>query len=162
MLKHFLFEPGNWLGTGQVTFSFSPDLLYFRTKWSTVKPDDESFQSTQTVEIIGGDRMVNIFIIKPIDQSSFDIVLQNELLGVFSGTGVIEPNLIAWEFRNPGTLEGYEVYERLQEQEYSMHAEYLSSDGSRTLIRGKIWKATEQTEEASDEEAIDEEASEES
>ena len=152
MSKHFLFEPGNWLGTGQVTFSFSPDLLYFRTKWSTAQPDDATYQCTQTVEIIGGDRMVNIFVIRLTAENAFDIILQNELLGVFNGTGVVEPNLVAWEFRHPGTLEGFEVYERLQEQEYAMHAEYLASDGSRTMIRGKIWKATEKLEEIEDDE----------
>lgn len=156
MRTHFLFEPGNWLGTGQVTFSFSPDLLYFRTKWVTTKPDEESFHCTQTVEIVGGDRMVNVFIVKPMtDPASFDIVLQNELLGVFSGTGVVEPNLLAWEFRNPGTLEGFEVYERVHEQEYAMRAEYLSNDGSRTLIRGKIWKASGELEELGLDEAAE-------
>lgn len=152
MQKHFLFEPGNWLGTGQVTFSFSPDLLYFRTKWVTTQPEEGTFQSTQTVEIIGGDRMVNVFVVKMAEQNGFDIILQNELLGVFNGTGVIEPNLVAWEFRNPGTLEGYEVYERVQQEEYAMHAEYLASDGSRTMIKGKIWKATEKLEEAEENE----------
>src|SRR5438552_13036296 len=111
MKRHFIFETGDWLGTGQVTFTISPDLLYFRTKWSCVKPDDETYQCTQTVEIIGGDRMVNIFTVKAIDDHSFDIVLQNELLGLFSGTGVQEDDLVAWEFRHSGTFEGYEVYE---------------------------------------------------
>lgn len=143
MAKHFLFEPGDWLGTGQVTFTISPDLLYFRTKWSCVMPDEESYQCTQTVEIVGGDRMVNIFSIKLLDDNNFDIVLQNELLGVFSGNGVIEDDLVAWEFRRVGTFEGYEVYERLDDEEYAMHAEYLSSDGARTRISGKIWKSSE-------------------
>ncbi len=138
-----MFEPGEWLGTGQVTFSVSPELLYFRTKWSCVRADEEAYQCTQTVEIIGGDRMVNIFTIKPINKVSFDIVLQNEILGVFSGTGVLEENLVAWEFRSVGTFEGYEVYEKLHDEEYAMHAEYLSSDAARTRISGKIWKASE-------------------
>lgn len=139
---HFIFQPGDWLGTGQVTFSFSPDLLYFRTKWSCMKPDSDTFQCTQTVEIIGGDRMVNVFTIKLTDKVAFDIVLQNEVLGVFSGRGLLEENLVAWEFRNVGVFEGYEVYEKLHDEEYAMHAEYLSTDGARTKISGKIWKAS--------------------
>ncbi len=143
MYNHFIFSPGDWLGTGQVTFTMSPDLLYFRTKWSCIRPDDESYVCTQTVEIIGGDSMVNIFTVKLMNKETFDIVLQNEILGVFSGVGIIEENLIAWEFRNVGIFEGYEVYEKLHDEEYAMHAEYLSGEGARTRISGKIWKASE-------------------
>lgn len=143
MFKHFLFTPGDWLGTGQVTFSISPDLLYYRTKWSCARPDDETYQCVQTVEVIGGDRMINIFTIKLIDTSRFDIVLQNEILGTFSGTGVVEENLVAWEFRHVDSFEGFEVYEKLHDEEYAMHAEYLSQEGARTRISGKIWKASE-------------------
>lgn len=147
MTSHFLFTPGQWLGTGQVTFTVSPELLYFRTNWSCVQADSETYQCIQTVEVIGGDRMVNIFTVKPLDKASFDIVLQNEILGVFSGLGVIEENLVAWEFRHAGTFEGYEVYEKTQDDEYAMHAEYLSTDGARTKISGKIWKASEEIDE---------------
>lgn len=157
MYRHFLFESGDWLGTGQVSFTISPDLLYFRTKWRISQPDDEAFHCTQTVEIIGGDRMVNIFIVKPADLGNFEIILQNELLGVFSGKGVAEEKLVAWEFRQEGTFEGYEVYERLQPEEYAMHAEYLSADGARTMIRGKIWKAKEAIFDADESEQIEEE-----
>ena len=147
----FLFEPGDWLGTGQVAFTVSPELLYFRTKWSCARPDDETYQCTQTVEIIGGDRMVNVFTIKPIDKDKFDIVLQNEILGVFSGLGVVDERTVAWEFRTVGTFEGLEVYKRVHDEEYEMHAEYLSSDGARTRISGKIWKATDKFQDNQDE-----------
>jgi hypothetical protein len=142
MPAQFLFEPGVWLGAGQVTFSISPDLLYYRTKWSIVEGQLGRLQCTQTVEIVGGDQMINVFSVIRKDQNSFDITLENELLGIFSGQGVLEKELIAWEFREPGKLEGYEVYERTSEEEYSMRAEYISSsDGARTKIQGKIWKA---------------------
>lgn len=142
MPAQFLFEPGVWLGAGQVTFSISPDLLYYRTKWSIVEGQLGSFVCTQTVEIVGGDQMINVFSVIPKDQHSFNITLENELLGLFSGQGVLEKELIAWEFRETGKLEGYEVYERTSDDEYSMRAEYISSsDGARTKIHGKIWKA---------------------
>jgi hypothetical protein len=140
MVSHFLFESGEWLGAGQVTFTMSPDLLYFRTKWSVAKQEDATFLCSQTVEIIGGDSMLNVFSISPTSDRTFGIVLSNEVLGEFMGTGIVEPEIVAWEFRDVGTFEGYEVYERTQEDEYSMHAEYLSSDGARTMIRGKIWR----------------------
>src|SRR5262245_34537670 len=147
MVDHFLFQSGEWLGAGQVTFSMSPDLLYFRTKWAVAPQGDETFQCTQTVEIIGGEQMVNVFFVMPSpDESVFEIVLHNELLGIFDGTGVMEEKVVAWEFRHTGVFEGYEVYERVADSEYSMHAEYLASDGARTQIRGKLWKSSEKKE----------------
>lgn len=142
MSEHFLFKPGIWLGAGSVTFSISPELLYFRTRWEITSQDDNTLQCNQRVEIVGGDQMVNVFIVTPKNSESFDITLHNELLGVFSGTGVIEEGLVGWEFRAKGELEGYEVFEKTSSDEYSMHAEYISSDGARTTIRGKIWKSS--------------------
>ncbi len=140
MIPHFIFHPGEWLGTGQVSFSMSPDVLHFRTKWVVAVTENRWFHCTQTVEIVGGDRIVNNFLIKPQGTDAFEIILENELLGTFSGTGVIEDRTVAWEFREKGAFEGYEVYRRTDDSEYTMHAEYLSSDQMRTMIRGRIWK----------------------
>jgi hypothetical protein len=142
MHNHFLFQPGEWLGAGHVTVSTSPELLYFRTFWSIAQQEEEDFQCTQTVEIIGSDRMVNIFSVLPNpEENVFDILLSNELLGVFDGAGVVDETLIAWEFRHQGIFEGFEVYERVAEDEYRMKAEYLASNWARTMIAGKIWKS---------------------
>lgn len=140
MHGHFLFEPGEWLGAGQVSFSVSPDILHFRTKWVVTQVDKNVFHSTQTVEIVGGDRIINNFEVLPDNKDSFAIVLENELLGMFRGKGLVEEHLVAWEFREKGTFEGYELYKRVNDSEYTLHAEYLSSDQARTLIRGRIWK----------------------
>jgi hypothetical protein len=138
--SHFLFTPGEWLGTGQVSFSMSPDVLQFRTKWAIFQDEPTLYRCTQTVEIVGGDRIINVFEVVPHDSRSFDIILENEVLGTFLGTGVTEERLVAWEFRQKGTFEGYEVYKKVDDSEYSMHAEYLSSDDTRTTIRGRLWK----------------------
>lgn len=159
MSRHFIFEPGVWIGAGQVTFSISPDLLYFRTRWDIMyREEDELFQCSQRVEVVGGDQMVNVFsvlvaptLLKQLDTTekypeegiAFEITLQNALLGIFAGSGVAEDKLVAWEFRSKGALEGYEVYEKTQEDEYAMRAEYVSGDGSRTSITGKIWKGSD-------------------
>ena len=142
MKNHFLFQSGEWLGTGQVSFSMSPDVLHFRTKWEIHSDEPRYFHCKQIVEIVGGDRILNSFEITLPLPNAFDIVLTNELLGTFSGTGVIEERLVAWEFREKGVFEGYEVYKCVDDNEYTMHAEYLSSDQTRTLIRGRIWKRT--------------------
>jgi hypothetical protein len=154
MHGHFLFEPGEWLGAGQVSFSVSPDILHFRTKWVVTQVDKNRFHSTQTVEIVGGDRIVNIFEVIPQDKGNFDIVLDNELLGTFKGKGIIEDHLVAWEFREKGTFEGYELYKKVNETEYTLHAEYLSSDQARTLIRGRIWKRLPRYEDEAEEERL--------
>lgn len=143
MKHHFLFQPGEWLGTGQVSFSMSPDVLHFRTKWEIDADAPNHFHCKQIVEIVGGDRIINSFEILLHAPHTFDIVLTNDLLGTFSGEGVIEERLLAWEFREKGIFEGYEVYKCVDDNEYTMHAEYLSSDQTRTLIRGRIWKRTD-------------------
>lgn len=141
MTHHFLFKPGTWLGAGSVAFNISEDLLYFRTRWEIIEEQDSTLRCTQTVEVVGGDQMVNVFIVEPKNSEAFDITLHNDLLGVFSGSGVIEDSLVAWEFHSKDSLEGFEVFEKTSSDEYSMHAEYVSSDGARTIIRGKIWAA---------------------
>ncbi len=136
---HFLFTPGQWLGTGEVHFTMSTEVLQFRTKWVVTQEEDDLFNATQVVEVVGGDRIANLFEISKEGPGSFEIILENELLGTFIGNGIIEDERVAWEFRDKGTFEGYEVYNRVSDTEYTMHAEYLSSDQLRTEIRGRIW-----------------------
>lgn len=146
MFDHFLFQPGEWLGAGQVTISGSPELLYFRTHWFIAPQESEDFQCIQTVEIVESDQMTNIFSVLPApDESSFEILLTNESLGVFDGSGVADERVIAWEFRHKGIFEGYEVYERVSDDEYHMRAEYLA-DVVRTRITGKIWRRGQEKE----------------
>jgi hypothetical protein len=146
--EHFLFQPGEWLGAGQVSFSMSPDVLHFRTKWEVAQESHEVYSCTQTVEIVGGDRMINNFEITPDSPTHFAIELENDELGVFQGTGFIDDKTVAWEFRdknqdgapNESSFEGFEVYKKVEEDEYTMHAEYLATDQTRTMIRGRIWR----------------------
>lgn len=138
-----MFESGEWLGTGQVSFTFSSDVLHYRTKWSTFEDEGQDWHCLQRVEIAGGDQLLNQFTISKKDDKHFGIVLSNDQLGTFNGVGIIDDKTIAWEFRKPSVFEGYEVYERLHNKEYTMHAEYLAHDGARTIIRGRIWKKEE-------------------
>lgn len=139
--EHFLFQPGEWLGAGQVSFSMSPDVLHFRTRWQISPPDEGAVSCTQTVEIVGGDRLVNMFEIVPEDNADrFHVVLENDELGTFEGSGLFDEKMVAWEFRDKGVFEGFEVYKRVEDDEYTMHAEYVSSDQTRTMIRGRIWR----------------------
>jgi len=148
MNDHFLFQAGEWLGQGVVKFTASCDVLHFRTRWLVGAGEGGLFHCTQTVEVTGGDRMVNNFEVIPHNGKNFDILFENEQLGSFLGNGLVQEGLVAWEFRHKGSFEGYEVYNKVSGNDYSMHAEYLSNDMSRTMVQGRIWKkGTPQTEE---------------
>lgn len=137
MQPHFLFTPGEWLGEGEVSFSFSPDKLTFKVRWVIFDESNGSFCSVQTVQIDSQEPMVNIFKCTPTEDGRFDIILENADLGSFQGGGIIHEKSLAWEFRHPGALEGYEIYERVSDTEYSLHAEYCGED-VRTIISGHI------------------------
>lgn len=142
MKQHFLFTPGEWLGEGSITFSISPDILDFRMKWTVEQSKDNLFLCTQKVEVLGGDTIVNLYKCMPEKGKAFSVILENELLGTFTGIGVLEENSIAWEFRKKEVFEGFEIYKELSPDEYQMHAEYVSPDETRTKINGRMWKKT--------------------
>ncbi|MEC7839176.1 MAG: hypothetical protein VX777_03955 [Chlamydiota bacterium] len=143
--KHnFLFQPGNWIGEGKVSFSASPDELRFFTRWVINVTEDDKIQCKQTVEIQGvGEHVINSFVISDVQSNSFAIELQNEMLEKVKGEGIIDPKRIAWEFRQHETFEGFEVYQLSDDGEYTFHAEYSSPDQFRTIIDGRIWRKTE-------------------
>ncbi len=144
--KHaFIFQPGNWIGEGKVSFSASPEEVRFFTKWIINDTREEGIQCQQTVEIQGvEEHVINNFILSKISSNDFSILLQNEMLDSVTGTGLIDPKKIAWEFRGHESFEGFEVYELNDSGEYTFHAEYASPDQFRTIIDGRLWKKTEQ------------------
>lgn len=145
MIQHeFIFHPGKWIGEGRVLFSGSAEILRFYTRWE-IGPDNPSgIACTQVVEMQGIEpNMRNAFLITPINPTSFEIALENELLGLVKGKGVINDTTLAWEFHAPGKLEGFEVYEIQDNGDYMLHAEYTSTDQFRTTIDGRIWKKSD-------------------
>lgn len=137
----FLFKPGLWVGEGKVTFSVSPERLRFYTKWTISNGENGLMLCHQQVEMEGGESNVyNNFTISNVQSASFSIELSNDLLGIVHGKGVIDAKTIAWEFRGHPEFEGFEVYELLDNGDYSLHAEYSSVDQFRTVIDGRIWK----------------------
>lgn len=147
--KHtFLFSPGKWLGEGKITFSGSPDLLKFYTRWdiAPAEPEGELHEIVclQIVEMQGAteEHIKNRFTFSQVDSVSFVLELENELIGVVQGKGLMDEKKIAWEFRGHSTFEGFEVYELQENGDYLFHAEYVSPDQFRSLIDGRIWKKT--------------------
>lgn len=140
MTTHFLFHEGEWTGTGRVTFSVSPEVLQFTTKWVVTSLGEQRFRAVQRVEIPGQEVQTNVFTITQQPLGEFQLFLENEVIGIFSGEGVCDDEQVAWEFTHHGTLEGMEVYEKTADNEYDFHAEYIGGDDSSTSIHGTIAK----------------------
>ncbi len=140
-IHRFLFTPGRWIGEGRITFSSSPEYLRFYTGWNVGKSTPPAVEWQQEVEMEGeSESLVNSFSFTDITPTSFTIQLKNSLVGKVTGTGVIDPKTIAWEFRGQEHFEGFEVYELQDNGDYMLHAEYASPDQFRTIIDGRIWK----------------------
>lgn len=141
MGHEFIFQPGLWIGEGKISFSSSPDHLHFYTKWMIASETDGFIHCQQKVETRGvDDLVVNSFKLGKLTPSSFNIELKNELVGKVTGQGIIDSKTIAWEFRGNHQVEGFEVYEIQDNSDYTVHAEYSSTDQFRTIIDGRIWK----------------------
>ena len=140
-MTHFLFQEGEWIGDGQVFFSTNPEVLCFNTTWSVSSLDKRRFRAVQTVRVDDREPMINVFTITKEPAGDFQVYLENDSIGVFSGRGVVDESTVAWEFAHYGSLEGMEIYEQAEEQGYNFHAEYLGEKGLSTTIRGKIHHA---------------------
>lgn len=117
--------------------------LDFVTRWNLGPLDSEGrVSASQEVQIKGmSDIMHNQFLITNMTATHFTIELENAALGNITGKGIINENLIAWEFRNSELdFEGFEFYEKQPDGTYLMRAEYATPDQYRTIIRGKIWE----------------------
>lgn len=144
----FIFEAGKWIGEGKVKFSSSPEQMKFYTKWNIPKSSEESGSKmvicSQQVEMQGNnEQVINRFYFHSFTPTSFKIELENELVGKVEGKGVIDEKTLAWEFRGHPNFEGFEVYELLDNGDYTLHAEYASPDQFRTIIDGRIWKKSD-------------------
>lgn len=141
MFMHaFLFQPGEWLGEGKVTFSASPDVLRFYTRWNVADVSGGLILCQQLVEMQDQlESIHNAFCLTDIKEESFSIELSNDIIGSVGGKGIIDTKTIGWEFRHKDIFEGYEVYELESNGNYLLHAEYASPEQFRTIIDGKIW-----------------------
>jgi len=136
--NHFLFKEGEWVGEGHLAFSLVPDEVPFNISWSVAALDGERYRAVQKVEMEDQDTMVNVFTLTKQSSGEFVLFLENEVLGVFSGEGIRDDRLLAWEFAHYGVLEGLEVYEKKKDDEYRFHAEYLSNEGATTRVEGTL------------------------
>ena len=148
MFNHpFLLNPGSWVGQGNIQLSLVAEELSFATKWNIGGPtSDGKIECIQEIQIKGlADVMHNQFSIFDLSCGEFQIQLQNDALGKITGKGLINDKIIAWEFRiEEMGFEGFELYEKEDDENYLMRAEYATEDQFRTLIQGKVWKQAQQ------------------
>lgn len=140
MFNHtFIFQPGLWEGEGTIAFSHSSEKLAFSTRWEVEEGDVSGVTCIQEVKMVGADENVtNKFTFSELTPKSFEVALENDLMGSVLGKGVVDEKLIAWEFRADQGMEGYEVYELQEDGQYSLRAEYASPDQFKTIIRGTL------------------------
>lgn len=143
----FIFSEGEWLGQGIITLSTSPEEIRFYTKWVIQKENNAEIKATQIVEREGvRENVINKFHIYGIKDQGFKISLESQDLGKVEGSGTWDEKSVAWEFHErvpfEGSLgfEGFEIYTKLENNEYHIHAEYYLEKEYRTFVEGKIWR----------------------
>lgn len=143
MNHHFIFEADEWLGEGTIKLSMSEEPLFFVTRWKRQAHEEGGpIEVIQEVQIKGiNETMVNHFTFSPVDAKNMTITLENNTVGKVEGTGVVNQDVIGWEFNSPQVhFQGFEFYEKQNQDQYLMRGEYASDDDYRTYITGKIWK----------------------
>lgn len=144
-LHQFLLTPSSWLGQGKIQLNMVSEELAFFTRWNAGASDgDGRIECLQEIQVKGlSDIMHNQFFIYNLANGEFSIELENQALGKIAGKGLINDKVIAWEFRVEEIgFEGFELYEKQDEKNYLMRAEYATTDQFRTLIQGRIWQQT--------------------
>jgi hypothetical protein len=146
MTQHqFLLSPSSWLGQGKIQLNMVSEELAFFTRWNAGTVDsDGRIECLQEIQVKGlSDIMHNEFFIYNLASGEFTIDLENQALGKITGKGLVNDKVIAWEFRIEEIgFEGFELYEKQDEKNYLMRAEYATSDQFRTLIQGRVWQQT--------------------
>jgi len=138
----FILLPNSWLGEGKIQLSMVEEELGFYTRWNVAVPDPTGrIECVQEIQVKGlSEIMTNEFAIYDLTSSTFSIELENQALGKVTGVGIINDKVIAWEFRvNELGFEGFEFYEKQNDNSYFMRAEYATSDQFRTIIQGRVW-----------------------
>jgi hypothetical protein len=143
MNHDFIFGADEWLGEGTIRLSMSEEPLHFVTRWKRHAEDASGIiEVIQEVQIKGiNEMMINHFTFSQFDSKKMNIILENNTVGKVEGIGVVNAHVIGWEFNRPDVhFQGFEFYEKQNENQYLMKAEYSSDDEYRTFISGKIWK----------------------
>ena len=151
--KHlFLLSPSTWVGKGIISFNMSVEKLTFSTTWNVKHKKDGSISCKQEIDIDDiPDKMINQFEFSEIANNKFLVNLTNEILGNVDGKGIVDKEILAWEFRGSDLdFEGYEIFEKQGDLKYLTRAEFTSKDQMRTMIEGSIWQKEEEKQTSSE------------
>jgi len=107
-------------------------------RWDIEEKADGSYLATQKVSIEDLESRENRYVISSLEGGEFQLLLSNETVNACTGRGAMNETKIVWEFFYPGTLDGFEIYERLNETEYVFEAEYGKSEEFVTKIKGSM------------------------
>lgn len=142
MDSHFIFFPGVWTGEGVITFSMAEDILPCKMIWSVPPPEGSDIHFSQEIDVESFEnKMTNHFVLSNVTSSTFQIALSNPLIGTVYGSGLYDKERVAWEFRKADQpFEGFEIYEKTPEGNYTVRAEFTAGQGLRTFVRGTIQK----------------------
>jgi hypothetical protein len=137
--EHFLFRPGQWKGKGNISIPLTDEPFPINVQWTISLLEEGKFRAVQVVEIDDQEPMTNIFTVSCQSDTEFQLFLDNETLGgVFAGTGIFDDKKLAWEFAHSGAIEGFEVYERGQDDLYTFRAEYSGGEGFSNQVSGSL------------------------
>ena len=141
---NFSLLPATWIGQGKIKLNMIAEELVFFTRWDIgiARLRSGRIESIQEIQVKGlSDIMHNQFALYDFTSGEFAIDLENQALGKIVGKGVINEKVIAWEFRVEDMgFDGFEFYEKIDDKNYLMRAEYATSDQFRTVIEGKVWQ----------------------
>lgn len=143
MTQHpFIFSPGYWEGGGQITFSMAEDILEFSMQWIVMPIEEGWIYFSQEINIkTFPEKMRNQFTVWNVTTNTFEIQLENQIVGKVVGSGLFTPQTIAWEFRRKDQdFEGFEIYELQRDLSYKMKAEFTAGGGMHTRVGGYISK----------------------
>ncbi len=140
----FIFTPGSWLGEGTITLPTKKEKFTFYTLWDISEVDDRGkITCVQKIEMQGvPDHMYNEFSFSDISLRHFSVTLESQSIKDMIGSGIINPEVISWEFRLSHLgFEGFELYQIGPNPEtYLSHAEYKTGDDFHVVIHGKVWR----------------------
>jgi hypothetical protein len=154
VIKHgFIFSPGKWLGEGKIQLNMVDEDLAFYTRWKVEEEENGIIECTQEIQVKGlSDIMMNHFIFSDITPDSFSVVMENYAVGKVAGKGFINDNKIGWEFRVEEIgFEGFEFYEKQEDDLYHVHGEFSTQEDLRTAVLGKVWRKVNSSTEKTDE-----------
>lgn len=148
MFKHtFIFSPGSWIGEGKITLNMVEEELFFNTNWFVQNKDfGGKVACAQDIQIQGlSEVMRNELTFYNFDQKNFAVDMENQNVGKIIGTGVVDDQMIGWEFRTQdNSFEGYETYSLQPDGSYHMRGEYVTSDQFRTKIEARIFRHSQE------------------